>query len=108
MPFFYNAADIVVLPYRKIYQSGVLLMAMSYQKPVIVSDLEGMIEIIQDNKNGYVFETGNCKSLSKKIINALDDPIRLEAIGSAGFKTVVEKHCWNLIGNKTVQLYKSI
>jgi len=33
---YYAAADIVVLPYREVYQSGVVLMAMSYGRPVLV------------------------------------------------------------------------
>src|SRR5215212_1670625 len=40
--YYYAAADVIVLPYRRIYQSGVLLMAMSYAKAVVVSDIEGM------------------------------------------------------------------
>ena len=39
VPYYYSAADIVILPYRKIYQSGVLMMSLSYKKPVVVSDL---------------------------------------------------------------------
>lgn len=103
---FYRSADLVVLPYRRIYQSGVLLMAMSYGLPVIVSDLEGMVEIIQDNINGFIFKNGNVESLSSKLIQALNDPDRLKLIASQGFETVVHNHNWNIIGEKTVELYK--
>jgi glycosyltransferase involved in cell wall biosynthesis len=83
-------------------------MAMSYGVPCMVSDLEGMVEIIQDNINGFVFETGNVESLSSKLIHALNDPNRLKRITSQCFETVVQNHNWNIIGKKTVELYKDI
>lgn len=105
VPFYYNAADIVALPYTRIYQSGVLLMAMSYKKPVVVSDLEGMTEIIQDNENGFVFKARDVNDLSQKLIYALKDRDRLKRIADNGFETVILKHDWNLIGKKTASLY---
>ena len=101
---FYESADIVILPYRKIYQSGVLLMAMSYQKPVIVSNLEGMIEIVKDGYNGFVFQSENSKDLSETIIRAINSDLRNVAIN--GLKTVKAKHDWSLIGQQTVNVYR--
>jgi len=108
VPLFYNASDIVVLPYKKIYQSGVLLMAMSYRKPVVVSDLEGMIEIVEDNVNGFVFRSGDPESLSSILIQVLSNSKKLEEIATAGYDTVAVNHDWNLIGQKTAELYRSI
>ena len=105
VPIFYNAADIVALPYTRIYQSGVLLMAMSYEKPVLVSDLEGMTEIIKDNENGFVFKTGDTNDLSQTLLYALRDTERLKQITSNGFNTVISKHDWDSIGRKTAGLY---
>ena len=105
---FYRSADLIVLPYRRIYQSGVLLMTMSYGLPVMVSDLEGMVEIIQDNINGFIFKSGNVENLSSKLIDALNDPDRLKRIAKHGFETVVLNHDWKTIGKKTVELYKEI
>ena len=67
--YYYSAADIVILPYRKIYQSGVLMMSLSYKKPVVVSDLPSFKEIIDDNRTGYVFESENSLDLSRVINN---------------------------------------
>ncbi len=101
---FYESADIVILPYKKIYQSGVLLMAMSYQKPVIVSNLEGMIEIVKNDYNGFVFQSENSKDLSETIIRAINSDLRNVAIN--GLKTVKAKHDWSLIGKQTVNVYR--
>lgn len=70
---YYAAADIIVLPYRKIYQSAVLLMAMSYGKPVVVSDIEGMTEVVTDGVNGRVFSSSDPDALSAILVEMLSD-----------------------------------
>ncbi len=105
---FYRSADLVVLPYRRIYQSGVLLMAMSFGLPVIVSDLEGMTEIIQNRQNGFVFRVDNPNSLSEQLINALSDQDQLKLMSQAGQETVTQQHNWKLIGQQTLKLYQTV
>lgn len=105
---YYSAADIVALPYRKIYQSGVLLMAMSYGIPAIVSNLEGMTEIITHLKNGFVFKNENVDDLAAKLIDAFSDRERLQQIGECGLKTVTEEYDWKQIGKKTAQVYHAV
>ena len=63
---YFKSADLMVLPYQEIYQSGVLLMAMSYGIPTLVSDISPFKEIISDNENGFIFESNNSNDLSKK------------------------------------------
>ncbi|WP_420576962.1 glycosyltransferase family 4 protein [Ekhidna sp.] len=63
----FKSADAIVLPYDEVYQSGVLLMAMSYGVCPIVSNIKAFKEIIEDNENGLLFEQGNSKSLAHVI-----------------------------------------
>lgn len=105
---YYRSADLVVLPYKKIYQSAVLFLAMSYKVPVLVSDIPGMTDIITDGRNGYVFKSENIASLSSKLITVLSDSEELERIGESGFNTVVTEYSWNRIGKMTSEVYKSI
>ena len=60
--YYYAASELVVLPYKKIYQSGVLMMTLSYEKPVLVSDLPPLTEVINDKVNGYVFKSEDSKA----------------------------------------------
>lgn len=101
----YGAADLVVLPYKKIYQSGVLLLAMSYGKPVLVSDLPGMTEIVSDGFNGYVFEVNNSISLAKKIKNIVDDRADAIRVGEEGFNYVVDNHGWDKVAAGVIDCY---
>jgi glycosyltransferase involved in cell wall biosynthesis len=105
---YYSAADIVVLPYRRIYQSGVLLMAMSYAKPVVVSDLPGMTQVVTDGENGYVFNSKSKDDLAKVLTRALLDEEGRSRISTAAFQYVQENHDWNHIGRTTTELYRDV
>lgn len=103
--YYFNVADLVILPYRKIYQSGVLLNAMSYKKPVIASDLPGMKEIINHNETGFLFKSGDEFDLAKCIITALDNEEKLSRIGENGFNKVIQNNNWRNIALQTKNLY---
>lgn len=105
---YYCASDLVVLPYRRIYQSGVLLMAMSYKIPVLASDIPGMTEIIVDGQNGYTFKSEDVEDLSQKIIKIFSNSDDLPEIAEKGYKTVVTEHCWDTIGKLTSEVYKKV
>lgn len=105
---YYAAADIVVLPYRCIYQSGVLLMAMSYQKPVLVSDLPGMLDIVQDGETGFVFKKNDIDNLAEKLSTVLVDDAARHRVSENGYEYVVNHHDWNAIGHQTSALYKTL
>ncbi|MDF2564624.1 MAG: glycosyl transferase, group 1 [Massilibacillus sp.] len=106
--YYFAAADLVVLPYKKIYQSGVLLNAMSYKKVVLASDLPGMKEIIQDGKNGYTFKTNDSEDLAKKIVYIINNNEKMKLIENNAFNHVKFEHSWELIARATVQMYKEI
>jgi len=108
VPYYFSASDLVVLPYKKIYQSGVLLMAMSYEKPVLVSDLPALTEFIVDDKNGFVFKTNNIQSLANKLCSAISDDDNLEKVRQNGAELVRIKYNWNEIGRLTKKAYDAI
>lgn len=52
--FFFSAADLVVQPYRSATQSGVTQIAFHFEKPILVTDVGGLAEIVPDKRCGYV------------------------------------------------------
>ena len=105
---FYAAADVVVLPYRRIYQSGVILLAMSYGKAVLVSDLPGMTEIITNLNTGYTFTSGSAASLANALEAALSDDSQRSAVAARGLRLVESHHDWLRIGAQTAQMYDTL
>lgn len=105
---YYAGADVVALPYRRIYQSGVLMMAMTYGRAVVVSDLPGMTEIVSDGVNGYVFSQGSSGFLAKTLIRALRNDTERAEIAARSLEYVRQEHDWNRIGAQTAQLFRSV
>ena len=77
VPFYFAAADIVVLPYRKIYNSSVILRAFDYGSAVIASGLDTFKEFIDSGKNGLLFKSEDFKDLAKKIEYLLLNPEKI-------------------------------
>jgi glycosyltransferase involved in cell wall biosynthesis len=51
---YFSAADAIVLPYKSATQSGVVPVAYHFNKPVIITDVGGLKEIVIDGKTGLV------------------------------------------------------
>lgn len=105
--YYYSSADCLVLPYKKIFQSGVLLMAQSYQVPVLVSDLTGMTEIVTDCENGFVFETENADSLCKKMKQCMEQK-NLERISKIAYDKLQAEYNWDEIAKEQVSVIEAM
>ena len=105
---YYCASDLVVLPYKKIYQSGVLMMALSYERAVLASDLPPLKEIITDKEDGFLFKAEDTDSLSIKLNDILADNELLEAVRIKGSKLINTKYNWDNIGTLTKKAYNTI
>ena len=105
---YYCASDLVILPYKKIYQSGVLMMTLSYERPALVSDLPPLKEIISDNENGFLFKTENVSDLTAKLNSILSDEELMEEVRVKGAELINTKYDWGEIGRQTKQAYQSL
>ncbi|MEC9209677.1 MAG: glycosyltransferase family 4 protein [Bacteroidota bacterium] len=105
---YYCSSDLVVLPYKKIYQSGVLMMALSYERPVLVSDLPSLKEVIIDNENGFLFASEDVNHLAEKLNLILSDKANLERVRKNGNILINEKFGWNEIGRLTKVAYQTL
>lgn len=70
-----SASDIVVLPYRKIFDgaSGPLVEGVAYGKTIIGPNHGSLGQIIKDNHLGYTFESENVDDLARTINKALSE-----------------------------------
>lgn len=105
---YYLGADLVVLPYRKIYQSGVVLMAMSYGVPTLVSNIPGMTEVVEDGETGLVFNAGDVQDLARNLIRAYEDRDLLRRVGARGRAHVEGSYDWGRVGRDTAEVYRSL
>ena len=93
MALAYKISDIVISASIEPEAFGrVSVEAQSMQKLIIASNIGGSNETIINEKTGLLFEAGDSKSLSKKIIRALTmDESTLKTIGIEGRKNIIKK-----------------
>jgi D-inositol-3-phosphate glycosyltransferase len=105
---YFSSTDLVVLPYKRIYQSAVILMGMSYAKPVVVSNLPSMTEMHTDKETGFLFKSEDPKSLAETILYALENPELTKSVGENGYKLMRDTYSWETIGRKTAETYQKV
>ena len=97
----FSVASATILPYKKSYQSGVLLMAMSTGLPVIVSDIDPMKEIIKNDINGLLHKSNNSIDLAQKIDFYLEKKSeKFSKYSENALKTIRTEYSWEIIGKK--------
>ena len=110
MALAYKVSDIVVSASTEPEAFGrVAVEAQSMEKPIIASNIGGSNETIIDEKTGFLFETGNAKSLSQKILKTLSlDETSLKSIGIEGRKNIIQKFNVEKMCFSTYSEYKRI
>ena len=70
---YFKAADFICLPYNSASQSGIIMIAYGFGKPVVVTDVGGLPELVVEGKTGFIAERNNQKSLLLAIRKMLAD-----------------------------------
>jgi len=109
LPHYFNSADIVSLPYKKIYNSGVLIRAMSFSKAIVASDIPVFKEFITNSEDGVLFRNNDSVSLSNQLLNliSLKDDSRFE-MGKLAKESLMKKIDIDIISNQYYNFYKFI
>ena len=110
MALAYKVSDIVISASIKPESFGrVAIEAQAMEKMIIASNIGGSKETVIEEKTGYLFESNNPKSLSEKILKALNlDDTRLKMIGIEGRKNIVSKFNVEKMCFSTYSEYKKL
>ena len=110
MALAYKISDIIVSASNEPEAFGrVAVEAQSMEKPIIASNIGGSNETVIDEKTGFLFESGNAKSLSQKILKVLYlDENTLKLVGTEGRKNIIKKFNVEKMCFSTYSEYKKI
>ncbi len=96
------ACDFVIQPYRNATQSGVTPLAYHFEKPMLVTNVGGLPDLVPDKKVGLIAEP-NAESIAEKIKE-------LYTFGEAHFIEALQiekkKYSWNILTNSIIELAK--
>jgi glycosyltransferase involved in cell wall biosynthesis len=100
---FFSAADIVVQPYKTATQSGVTQIAFHFEKPMLVTDVGGLREIVTDGKCGYVVKPES-EAITAALIDYFDNKRKEEF--TAGVKKEKDKFSWDKMTAAIEEVYR--
>lgn len=112
-PEVYASLDVIVNPRRPSALANKVtplkpLEAMAWRKPVIVSSVAGMRELVCDGRTGVVFEAGSSKDLAKCLKMAVDKPAELIALIEPAYLFVSRQRCWSTNSKKYQKMYSNL
>jgi glycosyltransferase involved in cell wall biosynthesis len=107
IPAFMRRADVVVLPYRNIEQSGVLYSALAFGRPLVLSDVGGFPEIAERGAARLV-PPGDPDALADAIGALLSSPEAARALGAAAAREAATTYSWDRIAGSTMALYRKL
>lgn len=104
---YYNQVCCLISPFSKPHFSRPVIEAYLHTKPAIGSDVQGMDEIIEQNKTGLLFSKNNSKDLAKAINYIANNPEKARQMGENGFK-IAKKHFTPANVKKIEHVYNSL
>jgi glycosyltransferase involved in cell wall biosynthesis len=107
---YFKAADVLVLPYRHIYQSGVLFLGYSFGLPVIATDVGSLREEIIEGKTGFVCRPEDSADLARMIEKYFSSDLyhNLNSCRQGIREYARERYSWDLVGELTKKVYKEL
>jgi D-inositol-3-phosphate glycosyltransferase len=107
---YFKAADVLVLPYRDIYQSGVLFLGHRFGLPVIAADVGSLRDEIVDGMTGFVFRPEDVDDLAKTLEQyfASDLYVSLNSRRREIRDYAAGRHSWDVVGDKTMSVYAGL
>lgn len=104
---FFRRADLVVLPYREIDQSGVLFTALAFGKPLLLSDVGGFPEVAAQGA-ARTFPAGDTAALHATLRELVADPSALAQLAARARAAATGAYSWSEIGKRTLALYGAL
>jgi glycosyltransferase involved in cell wall biosynthesis len=104
--YLFALSKAIVLPYTQIYQSGVLLMAMSFPVTVLASDLPPNAELVEHGRNGLLFKSGDRRDLQSKLTEVLEDTFDFSAMNARALEDVDKRYSPEMIGAMYADMFR--
>lgn len=108
IPAYFRRADIVVLPYREIDQSGVLYTALAFGKALVLSSVGGFQEVAEGGTVARVVPPGDRDALASALTELTENPAMRSRLERAAARAAAEKYSWDSVAKHTLTLYERL
>jgi glycosyltransferase involved in cell wall biosynthesis len=104
----FRRADLAVLPYREIDQSGVLYTALAFGKPLVLSAVGGFVEVAEQHGAARLVPPGDEEALAAAISELLADDAARARLAGAAARAAAGPYSWDAIAQRTLELYREL
>jgi glycosyltransferase involved in cell wall biosynthesis len=108
LPGVYQAADIFVLPSLSESCGLALLEAMACGLPVVITEVGGMVEHVQDGLNGFVVPPRDPAALAAALRRLIHDAELRQAMGERNAQRIRERYTWDAVADAYLATYKRV
>lgn len=107
---YFKAAEVLVLPYTQVYQSGVLFLAYSFGLPAIATDVGSFRDDIVQGETGYLARSCAAEDLANAIETFFDSELykSLDRRRAKIRDYANARNSWNLVVEKTCRVYAEL
>jgi glycosyltransferase involved in cell wall biosynthesis len=107
LPAYFRRADLLVLPHREVDVSGVLFAGLAFGKPMVLSDVGGFREVVEDHGAGRLAEPQPA-ALAAAIAELLADPGERERLAERARAAAAGPYSWDSIAQRTLAVYEEV
>jgi D-inositol-3-phosphate glycosyltransferase len=102
----FGACDIIVLPYRRVSQSGVVFQAFGFGRPVLATRVGGLSEAIEDRVNGLLVDSGDIAALQNMMSQIIDRRAELAQMGQNARSRLINENSWSASAAMHLRVYR--
>jgi glycosyltransferase involved in cell wall biosynthesis len=106
LPAFFRRADVLALPHRKVDVSGVLFVGLAFSKAMVLSDVGGFSELVQDEGAGRLVPPGDPEALGTALAELIADPERRRQLERRAAAAAAGPYSWDRIAEQTLVVYR--
>lgn len=107
---YFKAADVLVLPYKHVYQSGVLFLGYSFGLPVIAADVGSLRDDIVEGETGFLFKPESSEDLTAVLERYFSSDLyeNLQARRACIQAYAEQRHSWQSVAQITTAVYEQL
>jgi glycosyltransferase involved in cell wall biosynthesis len=108
LPAFFRRADVLVLPHRNVDVSGVLFAGLAFGKPMVLSDVGGFREVVEEHGAGRLVPPGDPVALGEAVGSLLADPGEGKRLAESARAAAAGPYSWDAIAARTQAVYEEV
>ena len=107
-PAFFRRAELLVLPHRSVDVSGVLFAGLAFGKAMVLSDVGGFSEMVEDHGAGRLVPPGDSSALAAAIRELLARPRERALLEERAAAAAAGPYSWDRVAERTLSVYDEV